>query len=150
MENLEKEKPTTTIIVDKDQIDTLIIALNDCAKVCKDRLSNIHSNELKDYILGKIREKHYGNSGSHSYSFEERKILDHKVQAEYGKWQENLKQSESLAKFTLEQIPGIMKEIKEVYPELEERDASIEKGNIITDLTDKSTSLPKPTWHGES
>lgn len=89
-----QDEKTTTLIVNMSQLDTLIIALSDSKDACQRRLE-------------------YCKAAKYEMSLE--KNPDPKLDKE-------VRELEALSQFTLDNIPGILAEIREVYQELEERE----------------------------
>ena len=110
---------TTTIIVNKAQLDTIIIALNDSKYSCQERIK--WANRMSELTYNQYLEM----------DAEDGEAIIPKE-----KFQEVIESTRGLAQFALDQIPSIMTEIKEVYPELEDRE---EKANKII--------IPKPGWN---
>lgn len=94
----ELDKPTEEISLDKDQADCLLIVLNQHAELLAYRVENFEKH-LPDQI--RLMMENY------EVSLEEVTKIAH--------------DGNSLDKAMLETIPGILQEVKEIYPMLEER-----------------------------
>lgn len=95
------EKATTSLIVNKDELDALLIAMSDSSKKAESVISIAEdANQFSKYV-DKLSKAH---------------------KIELDKAEELFEQAVDLAEFLLSTFPGIISQIKEVLPEVEDED----------------------------
>lgn len=107
----DRELPTAEVSFDKDQVDCLLIVCNNQKMILTDQIKNFQ--RLKEDSMNYLM---------HNYEVSKEEAEDH------------LNQQHALNQSLLMTLPGVIKELLEMYPYLQEK---TKESQII---------IPKPTW----